>query len=510
MLCAHEAPARASSTGCVPESLRRDAYRGLVARKKDVFVSLLGPPRIERGRGSVHVDTRKAIALLAFLAMARRPAARDEVAALLWPDSDQVRARSALRRTLSSLNAALGDTGVRSDGDTLSLDGGVLVDVGRFRACVTEGRLSEAVDLYRGDFMSGFSIKDSAEFDEWQLATASALNREFSEVLSRLVRESDTDDAIAYARRWVEVDALEEEAHRALIRLHTRKGDRAAAVRQYKECVAVLERHLGVEPTAETRQLYEAVHAESGPRPEANLHELMGDLLTLQGRYGEAERSYGRALEMGAARGVVLGKIAGVMQRRGDYEAADDGYADALAALGPDDHADRAMLLADRSLNASRLRRPDDADAFAREALDAAVASTDERARAQAHNVAGILASHRGDHDAARTHLEASLQGAEKLADPVAMAAAMNNLAAALRATHLDQALDLAQRALELCARVGDRHREAAMHSNLADLLRAAERTSEAERHLRLSAAIFAEIGEPDELRPEIWKLTEW
>ena len=240
------------------------------------------------------------------------------------------------------------------------------------------------------------------------------------------------------------------------------------------------------------------------------MHDLMGDLLMLQGRYGEAERSYATALEGGASFGAVRSKAAGIRQRIGDYEGAERAYAEALAALDSSEHAARAGLLADRAMNAFRIGRPDAADAFARAALDDASASKDERAIAQAHNVAGILASHRGDHEAARTHLEASLLGAEKLADPVAMAAALNNLASALRATDVDRALEFAQRALELCARVGDRHREAAMHSNLADLLRAAGRTNEAERHLRLSAAIFAEIGAPDELHPEIWKLTEW
>jgi hypothetical protein len=86
----------------------------------------------------------------------------------------------------------------------------------------------------------------------------------------------------------------------------------------------------------------------------------------------------------------------------------------------------------------------------------------------------------------------------------------LNNLALALRRTDIERALRLAQRALDLCARVGDRHREAAMHSNLADLLRQAGRRDEAMAHLRMSAAIFAEVGEPDELHPEVWKLVEW
>jgi hypothetical protein len=70
--------------------------------------------------------------------------------------------------------------------------------------------------------------------------------------------------------------------------------------------------------------------------------------------------------------------------------------------------------------------------------------------------------------------------------------------------------VQLSQRALDLCARVGDRHREAAMHSNFADLLRDVGRNDEAMSHQRMSAAIFAEVGSSDELRPEIWKLVEW
>ena len=312
-----------------------------------IRVRLLGPPRIE----GAHVDTKKAIALLAYLAVARRPSAREEVAALLWPSSDEVRARSALRRTLSTLNAALGEGGVRSDGGALVLV--AETDVGEFRRLIAADRLGAAAAAYEGDFLSGFSLKDSAEFDDWQAATAASLRREYTGVLARLARDADTDEALAYARRWVDADPLDEDAHRALIRLHAQKGDRAAAVRQYKECVALLERHLGVTPTDETAKL-----VDTAPRDDANLHELMGDLLTLQGRYGEAERSYAFAPSPAA-------KIAAVRHRVGDYEGAEARYADAIAALRPDDYAARARLLAERALNAYRLKQRDDADRFA-------------------------------------------------------------------------------------------------------------------------------------------------
>ena len=46
--------------------------------------------------------------------------------------------------------------------------------------------------------------------------------------------------------------------------------------------------------------------------------------------------------------------------------------------------------------------------------------------------------------------------------------------------------------------------------NNLADLLQAAGRQSESMRHLKRAVTLFAEIGVPRELEPEVWKLVEW
>jgi hypothetical protein len=88
----------------------------------------------------------------------------------------------------------------------------------------------------------------------------------------------------------------------------------------------------------------------------------------------------------------------------------------------------------------------------------------------------------------------------------------LNNLALTSRAAgDLSHALDLTRTALALCASQGDRHREAALHSNLADLLHASRRHEEAMTHLKHAAAIFAQVGGPEGgLQPEIWKLVEW
>ena len=89
-----------------------------------VKVQLLGPPRVERDGSPVALDTRKAMALLAVLALVERPRPRDVLAELLWPDHDAEHARGALRRTLSTLRSAIGPEAVEATRDRVRLPRG--------------------------------------------------------------------------------------------------------------------------------------------------------------------------------------------------------------------------------------------------------------------------------------------------------------------------------------------------------------------------------------------------
>jgi DNA-binding SARP family transcriptional activator len=246
-------------------------------------IALLGPPRVFRGGAPAAVDTRKATALLAHLALVGRPRSREALCALLWPDQDPEHARGALRRTLSALRKAVGEQWIDTAADSVALrDGpGLAFDVRRFRALAapdaTPDALAAAVELFRGELLEGFFLRDSPEFDAWCAHEADLLGRELGAALARLVRaladRGEHARAIGHARRWLALDSLHEPAHRELIRLYARSGDRAAALAQYRTCVRTLSQELGVGPVEETAALFEQLSdgtlAADPPPPSA-------------------------------------------------------------------------------------------------------------------------------------------------------------------------------------------------------------------------------------------------
>jgi predicted ATPase/DNA-binding SARP family transcriptional activator len=272
------------------ESVKHSREPDESVRVSRLALYLLGPPRVELDGEPVHVGRSKAVALLAYLAVERRRHGRDALATLLWSEFDQRGARAELRRMLSVLNRTLGKEWLETDRATAGLgpEADLWLDVEQFRrrlaVCEAAGQpvdeacesclplLSEAVELYRDDFMASFTLPDAPAFDEWQRFQVQGLRDELGSALERLARchsaGGESETAIAYAQRWLALDPLRESAHRGLMRLYAQTGRRTAALRQYRECVRVLEGELGVPPSAETTALYERIQVKRAGREE--------------------------------------------------------------------------------------------------------------------------------------------------------------------------------------------------------------------------------------------------
>jgi DNA-binding SARP family transcriptional activator/tetratricopeptide (TPR) repeat protein len=252
----------------------------------ELSLALLGPPVVRRDGRPVTFDTRKATALLALLAVTGREHSREQLADLLWPDADSARGRASLRRTLSVTAAVMGDGLIISRSAVTLAPGLVQVDVRDFETLIAKpdpASLERATQLYRDDFLAGFTLRDCPDFEEWQVSVSEELRQSLARGLQRLVAaciaDGQLERAAAHARRWLQLDPLHEPAHQAIIRLHGWTGERSAAMRQYRTLVRVLDRDLAVRPLPETTQLYDDVRAgrlEPPPAPTANEPDVSG------------------------------------------------------------------------------------------------------------------------------------------------------------------------------------------------------------------------------------------
>jgi DNA-binding SARP family transcriptional activator/predicted ATPase len=246
-----------------------------------ISIYFFGSPRIHQDGKPIKPDTRKALALLAYLAVTGRPQTRESLATLLYPDYDETHARGALRRTLSTLLNAMQGNYIHATRETVEIQflDDIWVDVRQFETLFTEVRehthsniencaeclakLEQCAVLYQGDFLAGFTLRDSSAFDDWQFFQGETLRRKFASVLERLTysfhQRNELDKAIEYARRWLALDPLLEDAHRELMRCYVLAGQRNAALRQYQECARMLKKELGVEPLEETTRLYQEI-----------------------------------------------------------------------------------------------------------------------------------------------------------------------------------------------------------------------------------------------------------
>ncbi len=296
-------------------------------------LTLFGSPTLEKDGNPVIFKRQKALALLAYLSVTQQPCQRDILATLFWPDSDQQSARANLRGVLPDIKKQLGANFLQIHHETLRLhpDTGIWVDVTHFRALLscsfphpqTEAcprcapRLTEAARLYRGDLLSGFTLRGSLPFDDWQRTQTENLRREMAGVLQRLIpwyiHLGNAETALEHAHRWLALDPLHEAAHRAVIQLLLQTGQCAAAQEQYETCVRLLREELGLAPSPETTALVKTFGA--GVRQENKPVSAFTLTTTLIGREVESLRLTARLADP-ACRLLTLVGMGGVGKTR--------------------------------------------------------------------------------------------------------------------------------------------------------------------------------------------------
>ncbi|MFO7625592.1 MAG: AAA family ATPase [Anaerolineales bacterium] len=269
-------------------------------------ISVLGLYEVSLGdANTLAFESLKAQALLAYLAVeSARPHSREALAGMLWPDRPASAALANLRHTLASLRTTLGERLQEPDGSIHSffhassnrlqfkLSSAVWVDLCEFEQRLAKAalerdkglqtniaHLSDAVQLYRGRFMDGFSLRGCPEFEDWMLLrrenTVLLQQKALRSLAEALEASGAFDLALANMRQLLQLEPWDESAHRKMMTLLASQGKRSAAMSQYDRCYKLLRDDLGVEPEEDTLRLYEQIRdgtfVDSGLKESAEM-----------------------------------------------------------------------------------------------------------------------------------------------------------------------------------------------------------------------------------------------
>ena len=254
-------------------------------------IKFLGEFRLQLGDTAVTgITTPAHQSLLAYLILNRdKMHTRRQLAFQFWPDSTESQARTNLRKAIYALRHNLPQPERFLCLEKQSIqwfpDGPFELDVTNFKQFLSDGNwespsnsldtldnldaglsiedLKEAISCYRGDLLPDL-------YDDWVLTTREQLRRcyltSLDQLIVKLEKERQYDEAIAYARRHLREDPLYESTYRRLMRLHALDGNVAGALRVYHLCMSTLQRELSVTPGRATQEAYERLLQLDAPQ----------------------------------------------------------------------------------------------------------------------------------------------------------------------------------------------------------------------------------------------------
>jgi predicted ATPase/DNA-binding SARP family transcriptional activator len=233
-------------------------------------LQLLGPVQVDRdGEAIQGFKSRKALALLCYLAAESQPVARGYLVELFWPDQTETRGRNNLSQALHNI-LKLWPGCFEVTQQTVQFSGhcSTWLDIKAFNELADRGEvnaLAMAADLYRGDFMAGMYLDGCPEFEQWLRLQQEIWQQRVAQILRDLIAhhisQKEIEQALQFISRLLTIDPGDEEGHRQKMEILARCGQRSAALAQYETCHRYLTEELGVEPAKETVQLYEQIRA---------------------------------------------------------------------------------------------------------------------------------------------------------------------------------------------------------------------------------------------------------
>jgi TolB-like protein/Flp pilus assembly protein TadD len=232
---------------------------------KKLHLQLLGHFSLKTSAGlNIEVTSKKAKALLAYLAISSQPVSRASLAELLWERHDRVQAMTNLRQALSVIQRLFPpqlDGWIVVTSQTMQLNAAYFdIDINSLHSKVSR-------EFLQGPFLQELIFHEE-QLSEWlnlnrqhyQLAIIRQLKQELQELVVNSADESiDPEQISSLSQRIFALDPIDESVYQLVMKYHLLRGERSQAIQTYQQCLTALKSHSISQAQIQTKLLYDSI-----------------------------------------------------------------------------------------------------------------------------------------------------------------------------------------------------------------------------------------------------------
>lgn len=222
-----------------------------------IVCKMFGSPTIKENNEFIYLPSGKVSGVFYYL-LIKKNATRDELAGLFWPLANEEKAKISLRNALHKLRKAFGEDIILTPNKSiLKLNENVefVIDTIDF-----EKNPMENFNLYSGEFLKGFFIKDAVDFDNWILEQRSYFEEIYinniEQKISKDIENKKFENVEIYIRNLLSIDNFNEKAYQLLMDYYMSIGRYDKVINEYYSVQNILEKELGVEPSEKLEKIY--------------------------------------------------------------------------------------------------------------------------------------------------------------------------------------------------------------------------------------------------------------
>ncbi|WP_138429981.1 BTAD domain-containing putative transcriptional regulator [Fodinibius saliphilus] len=228
--------------------------------------------------GHTFLNGPKKLALFTYLVLARPRGyhRRDRLIAIFWPEIGQKNARNALSNLLYNIRDALGkETIINRGTEEIAINSDLVqCDAIEFEKALDKGQFRKSVNLYKGDLLQGFHVKNTSNhFQDWLDIERNRLRKRAADgyisFSNELEENGNISHAVEMAAKAIELQPLSPKHQSSYLELLLSNDLKISAIRAYEKYKLHLEKELGVQPPDDLQVLARKLKSQySSPKTQ--------------------------------------------------------------------------------------------------------------------------------------------------------------------------------------------------------------------------------------------------